>query len=465
MSDLPVSSVPLGDVVPAAQDEFVDVPTQPETRGIELIGDAERHGRARDLFAVWAAPSVSILNFTVGASMIVLGLQLWQAILVIVLGSLPWILTGIIAVSGPAAGTSGSVVMRAMYGIIGNKIVVAFMGWLVSAVYLALNWLAAAFLGGDMLAKLGWDAPAVAPIVVAVVVAAVTVTVAVYGHALILRVYSWIAIVLVAIFLLVTGFILPRVDWAYAPAEPLHGVPLWSAATIGFAILASAPLSFINSPDMARYLPRSTKPSHIAASTAIGGFLPSVFFTTVGALMATAVSGDALSAGVEGVILGMMPVWLAPLFAIGVIINTVALNGMTTYTSSMALQAIGVPLRRIPAAIVVGVIGTALTIYLVMSTTFLDAVNLMLQFLIVVAAPVMAIFAADVRCAADATTAWSCSTSGAEAGSGTPAAGAFPEFSPSCWARWEAPCACRRRCGPAPSRRRWDTSTCRCRSA
>ena len=370
--------------------------THPETRGIELIGDAERHGRPRDLFFVWAAPNVSVLNFTVGATLIVLGLELWQALLVIVAGALPWIFTGIIAISGPAAGTSGSVIMRAMYGIIGNRIVVAFMGWLVSAVYLALNWLAAAFLGADMLARLGWNSPIAAPIVVTIVVAAVTVLVAVYGHGLILRTYTYVAVLLLAIFLVLTGFILPNVDWAYRAAGPLQGGALWSAASIGFAILASSPLSYINSPDMARYLPRSTQPGRIIAATALGGAVPGVFFTTMGALMATAVSAEDLQFGVEGVMLGMLPAALAPLLVFGVTLNTVALNGMTTYTSSMALQAIGVPLRRIPAAIVVGVIGTALTIYLTLSTTFLSAVNLILQFLIVVAAPVMAIFVVDV---------------------------------------------------------------------
>ncbi|WP_344818861.1 purine-cytosine permease family protein [Microbacterium soli] len=392
------ASVP--DAVPASaphpDPSLSDSAARPETRGIELIDDRDRHGRARDLFAVWAAPNVSVLNFTIGATLIVLGLELWQAVLVIIAGMLPWVLTGIIAISGPAAGTSGSVVMRAMYGIIGNRIVVAFMGWLVAAVYLALNWLAAAFLGADMLARLGWDAPVAAPIVVTVVVAAITVLVAVYGHGLILRAYTYVAILLLGIFLVLTGFILPNVDWGYRAAEPLSGVALWSAASIGFAIIASAPLSYINSPDMARYLPRTTKPGGIIAATAFGGALPGIFFMIVGALMATAVSADELSAGVEGVMLGMMPAGLAPLLVFGVIVNTVALNGMTTYTSSMALQAIGVPLRRIPAAAVVGVIGTALTIYLTLSTTFLNAVNLMLQFLIIVAAPVMAIFVVDV---------------------------------------------------------------------
>ena len=50
--------------------DYTDSATQLETRGIELVRPSERHGRARDLFAVWAAPNVSVLNFTIGATMI-----------------------------------------------------------------------------------------------------------------------------------------------------------------------------------------------------------------------------------------------------------------------------------------------------------------------------------------------------------------------------------------------------------
>lgn len=380
---------------PSAGEGFVDAATQPETRGIELIGAGDRHGRARDLFFVWAAPSVSILNFTVGATLVLLGLELWQAILVVVAGSAMWVFPGIIAISGPAAGTSGSVITRAIYGIIGNKPVVAFTGWLIGAVFLALNWLASSFLGADMLAGMGLTDPVIVPIAVTLVISALTVVVAVYGHALILRIYSWLAIVLAVIFITVTAFILPQVDWSYQAAEPLGGVPLWSAITIGFTLVASGPISYINSPDIARYLPRSTRPSHIVAATALGGALPGAVFTVVGVLLATVVMGG-MDAGIESALLGILPAWLGPVFVIGVIVNTVALNGMTTYTSSMALQAIGLPLRRIPAAIIVGVIGTALTIDLVLSTSLLDAVNLMLQFLVIVSAPTMAVFVTDV---------------------------------------------------------------------
>jgi len=69
---------------------------------------------------------------------------------------------------------------------------------------------------------------------------------------------------------------------------------------------------------------------------------------------------------------------------------------MTTYTASMAFQSIGVPIRRIPSAILIGVLGTAFTLFLVMSTNLIDAINLMLQFLLIISVPTMAVYVADI---------------------------------------------------------------------
>lgn len=384
------------DIETSAPTRPSDTPVHPETKGIELIPDSQRHGRARDLFSVWAAPNLSLLNFTIGATMILLGLELWQAILVIIAGSLPWVFPAFLSIAGPRAGTSASVISRAMYGVIGNKVVIAFTGWLVSSVFLALNWLASSFLGAEALRRIGFSDPIVVPITVTVVVSIATVLVAVYGHGLIIRSYPWVASVLLLIFLLVTFFVLPTVNWSYRPSEPLSGTGLWSAATVGFAILASTPLSYVNSPDFSRYLPIRTKRSHIIAATALGGALPMIVFTIVGALLATALTEDAFAAGIDVALMDALPMWLAPALVIGVILNTVALNAMTTYSSSMTLQAVGLPIRRIPAAVTVGAIGTALTIYLVLSSSLLEAINLMLQFLIIVSGPAMAIFVTDV---------------------------------------------------------------------
>src|SRR5690606_5573141 len=176
------------------------------------------------------------------------------------------------------------------------------------------------------------------------VVSAITVLVAVYGHALILRSYAVVTVVLLAIFIVATVFIAPHIDLGFRQPAPLEGVALVSAMTIGFTITAATPLSYSNSPDLARYLPRSPPAWRIIAATALGGALPCIVFTVLGALLATGVEAAAMDAGIEGVILGMLPAWFVPIFVLGVIVNTVALNGMTTYTSSMALQPIRIPI-------------------------------------------------------------------------------------------------------------------------
>lgn len=378
-------------------EKFTDTASQPETRGIELVADNERHGKAGSLFPVWAATMVSVLNFTIGASFtVVLGLEIWQAIAVTLVASLLWIFPGIVAISGPAAGTSGSVIQRAIYGFRGNKIVIAFYGWFISGVFLALNWVASSFMGAELFSSIGWGDKTIWLVIVTVVVSLITVLVAVYGHALILKAYAVLTAVLLVIFIAVSGFILPSVDWSFTQPEPLEGAALWSSLTIAFAILASSPLSFSNSADMARYLPRDTKPSRIIWATALGGALPFVVFSIVGSLLGTVVSADALEFGIEYALLDMLPLWLGPILVLGVIVNTVALNGMTTYTASMAFQSIGVPIRRIPSAILIGVLGTAFTLYLVMSTSLIDAVNLMLQFLLIISAPTIAVYVADI---------------------------------------------------------------------
>ena len=371
--------------------------TQLEVRGIEFIAKENRHGKPRELFAVWAAPNISVLSFTMGATLtMVLGLEIWQSIAVILASSLLWILPGIVAISGPSAGTSGSVITRAVYGIRGNRFIIAFYGWFVSGVFLALNWVASTFMGAELLRRFGLGNETLGKALVTVAVSAVTVLVAVYGHALILRSYTVVTVALLVIFVVVTAYILPHVDMGFSQPEPLAGTDLWISLSIAFAILSSTPMSYSNSADLARYLPHDTQPWRIVAATALGGAVPGFIFTTVGALLGTALSADAVDIGIDFALMDMLPQWLGILLVAGVVLNTVALNGMTTYSASMVFQSIGVPIKRIPSAILIGVLGTVFTFVLAMSTSLIAAVNLMLQFLLIISVPTMAVYVADI---------------------------------------------------------------------
>src|SRR5690348_13163175 len=70
-----------------------------EAHGIDHIPDSERRGRPRELFSVWAAANVNYLSLVVGGALVLMGLSLWQAVAVIVVGNAFWALTGLLAVS------------------------------------------------------------------------------------------------------------------------------------------------------------------------------------------------------------------------------------------------------------------------------------------------------------------------------------------------------------------------------
>ncbi|MFD0341433.1 purine-cytosine permease family protein [Streptomyces sp. NPDC127117] len=365
---------------------------QLETRGIDLVPAEERAGRPRQLFAVWAAPNVSYLSLVVGATLILMGLTLPQAIGIILAGNLLWICTGVIAAGGPVAGTSGSVISRAFHGVIGNKFVLVLTGWLIAAAYLALNWSAASVAGIGLAARLGLPDNAAVHAAVICLIAAATLLIAIYGYATIVRLYTALSILLTVVFIVVTGYVLAAADWSYTPAEPLKGGALTAAIGIGFAIIASTPLSYSNSPDLARYLPRDSSPVAIAGWTALGAYVPSVLFTTVGALAATTLDMTDPQAALEGI----LPGWFVPVFVVAVVVNTMANNGMTAYSAGLSIQSVGVRLARIPAVLTIGILGAIMTLYAILVWDFLTSVNTMLQLVVVVTGPAMAVAVTDL---------------------------------------------------------------------
>lgn len=383
------------DVTPAAgtvSGAGADRAGQPETRGIDQVPVEERGGRPRQLFAVWAAPNVSYLSFVVGAALILMGLSLPQAVGVILAGNLLWVCTGVVAASGPVAGTSGSVISRAMYGVVGNKVVLVLTGWLIAAAYLALNWSAASVAGIGLADRYGLPDNSAVDAAVICTIAAGTLLIAIYGYATIVRLYTALSVLLTVVFVVVTGYVLAEADWSYSPAEPLHGAALAAALGAGFTIIASTPLSYSNSPDLARYLPRDSSPFAIAGWTAFGAYLPSVVFTTVGALAATSLDMTAPEAALESI----LPGWFIPVFVVAVVLNTMTNNGMTAYSASLSIQSVGVRLARIPAVLTIGVLGTAMTLYAILVFDFLTSVNTMLQLVVVVTGPAMAVAVTDL---------------------------------------------------------------------
>ncbi|MCZ0973633.1 cytosine permease [Streptomyces albulus] len=363
-----------------------------EAHGIDVIPDSERHGRARELFAVWAAPNVSYLSLVVGGALTLTGLTLWQASAVIVVGNLCWAFVGLVAVSGPAAGTPSQVITRAMFGILGNRANIAVTGWFASVCYLALSWAAASLAAFSLVAELGVPVGTGVKVVVIVGIAVLTLAISVYGHATIVRLYLPFTLALSAVFAVLAGYVLAHSGGGHRPAHALHGGALWAALAGGVTLVASAPLSYSNSADFARYLPRTTSPLAIAGWTALGGFLPSVVFTALGALAGTTLDMSDPQSALETI----LPAWFRPAFLLAVVLGAIANNAMTAYSSGLALQSMGLRIRRSRSVALDGALGVSLTLYALLVSNFLNTVSSMLELMVVLMGPSMAVYATDI---------------------------------------------------------------------
>ncbi|GHB45924.1 allantoin permease [Streptomyces viridiviolaceus] len=363
-----------------------------EAHGIDHIPDTERHGHPRQLFSVWAAANVNYLSLVVGGALVLMGLTLWQALAVIVVGNLFWILTGLLSISGPAAGAPSEVITRAMYGVRGNRVNNAVVGWLISVCYFALNLAAAATAAFALVEKAGITAGTGVKVAVVMVIAALTLAIGVYGHAMIMKLYLPITLVLAAAFAVVAVSVLGHTDFSYVPAEPLTGTDLWAVLIAGVALIGAGPLSYTTSADFSRYLPRTTPAKAVIGWTALGGFLPSVVVCSLGALAATAVDMTDPQAGLGTI----LPGWFEPIFLAALVLGTIAINALTAYSAGLALQAVGIRIRRSLSVIADGTAAVSLTLYGLLFSDFLDTVSNVLQLTVVLLGPAMAVYATDI---------------------------------------------------------------------
>ncbi len=79
------------------------------------------HGPPRQLFWVWFAANISILGLPLGATLVALGMTVWQAVIAAVLGAVgSFAVVGAISIAGRRGGAPGLTLSRAIFGVRGN---------------------------------------------------------------------------------------------------------------------------------------------------------------------------------------------------------------------------------------------------------------------------------------------------------------------------------------------------------
>ncbi len=364
-----------------------------EQHGTDHVSNSERHGSPRELFAVWAGSNVIYLYFLLGGILVLLGLDVWQALAVVVAGNLLFTGVGFLAISGPPAGVPSEVIGRSFYGVRGNRAVNVAVGWLVGVLYEAINLSVGALVGFTLVRWFTPDAPDWVKAGLVIGLAVVTFTISVYGHATILKVSKWVTWALLAGIAVLAWFVLTHADFAYRPeGGALSGPELWATAAAGFTIIASAPLSWQVGADYSRYLPEDSSPRRVAFWTALGGFVPAVVIGSLGVLAGTVVDMSVPEESMAAI----LPSWFYPVFLLVVVVGSITNNAVTAYSTGLALMAAGVRWKRSVTVVFDAVIAVSITLYALFVSDFLGTVSGLLEVSIAVLAPAMGIYAVDI---------------------------------------------------------------------
>jgi nucleobase:cation symporter-1, NCS1 family len=365
-----------------------------ETHGIDLIAHGERRGHPRELFAVWAASNVTYLYIVIGGALILLGLGVWQALAVVFAGNAFWALVGLLAVSGPASGAPSEVITRAIYGIRGNRLQNAVLEWGIGVAYEALNLSIAALAAFALVGRLGGNAGTAVRAGIVVGAALASFTISVYGHATIVRLSRWFTVGLLFCCAVLAVFVLRHADLGYVgpSGSALHGPELWATISVGFTLVAAAPLSWGTGADYSRYLPADTPPQAVAFWTAVGGLCPALLLGALGVLAGTVIDMSDPQTSLQIIV----PGWFYPVLLLVIMLGAVTNNVLTSYSTGLSLQAVGVKWERSTTVVLDAAVAIGIACYALFVSNFLSTLNDLLALSVAFLGPALAIYGTDI---------------------------------------------------------------------
>jgi purine-cytosine permease-like protein len=251
-----------------------------ETRSIDYVPLAERHGKVWHLWPVWFTGDAHLATLAVGVLGVMAGANvLWTAIAVIAGGALGTFFMAFHATQGPQLGLPQMIQSRPQFGYMG-----ALLVWAVALIayvgYNAFNQV----LGVQAVRELlGSASPSATAVIIAFALLAAGI--AAVGYDWIHRAQRWLAWLLLAtltVFSIGAAFVV-RLPATQFDVRAFHAVPF----TYQFFAAASYQLSWsIYVSDYSRYLPRDVSIASSFWWTYLGSFIGGAWMMLVGTVAA-----------------------------------------------------------------------------------------------------------------------------------------------------------------------------------
>jgi NCS1 family nucleobase:cation symporter-1 len=333
-----------------------------EGHGMDPIPENARYGSVTRLFTVWFTPNLVPAAFFIGTLVTLdfLKLGFVTSLLAIIVGNLVGsFFVALLSTMGPKLGLAQMPAARLPFG---KSIVVPGL----------LNWLS----------TIGWDGinsvfgaiaitiliPALPFPVALVIIVLAQGALGIFGYEAIHTFEKYMAIVLGAMFVILTISIIGQADTSLA--DGFSGADQIGAFIGYVAIVASFVLAWtLYASDYSRYLPVDTPPRQVFWYTLLGMAIASGWLEILGLLVAGKATGGESSDTIYSILGGGGSI-IAALAMVAIAIGTVAVNAMNDYTGSLSLQAAGLRIKRVYSAAAVAVLGYLFTLVLQYSGDF-----------------------------------------------------------------------------------------------
>jgi nucleobase:cation symporter-1, NCS1 family len=285
-----------------------------------------------------------------GALAIVLGLGFWLGLLAMVIGTvLGSLVVGYLSTWGPRTGTGQLPNSRMAFG--GGVVLPAALQWLSSIAWDALVGL----FGGEALAVL-LGVPFWAAVLV---VLSVQGAVGFFGYEVIHRLQAVLTVVLFTTFVVFAVKLIGGHE-IVTPAS-VSGTDLVGAFVLEVTIAFSLTVSWASyAADFSRYLPADSSRARVFGFTFAGIVLAYIFVQGIGIAAGDVVS-EHTAEGVRSVMGGGL---LGGLALVIIALASIGSGVMNDYSGSLALQTIGVRVRRPVSAVIVTMLAFALILWL-----------------------------------------------------------------------------------------------------
>jgi len=369
-----------------------------EKNGINVIDESERKGSPKDLFWPWAAANISVLGISYGSFLLGFGVSFWQATVAALVGTgFSFLLVALISLAGKRGSAPTMVLSRAPFGVRGNGVPsllswILLVGW--ETVLVSLATLATA----TVFRELGWSDGNVTLVLAFLVVIAVVIAAGMLGFDAIMKLQTWLTVVLAVMTVGYIALTLDRVDLGAVSALPAGS----AAAFVGAVVFAMTGfgIGWVNAgADYSRYLPRTASGRGVVGWTLFGASAPPIVLVVYGLLLAG--SDPELSGSIAtdpvGALTALLPTWYLVPFAIVAIGGLIGGAVLDIYSSGLTLLTLGVRVPRWAAAGIDGALMILGTIYVVWFAT--DFIVPFQAFLITLGVPIAAwagIFLADL---------------------------------------------------------------------